>query len=80
MSVQRPRPRPVRVDAALSEPMAVEKIAPGMFRVQSLGSDEAHTVDVVGGACQCEDFQYRETYCKHLAHVAFTRPSEVVDA
>lgn len=64
-----PAPGPKRIERALTTPMRVDKLAPGVYEVQSVGSDEVQRVDVEYGACLCEDFQYRSEEigaCKHL--------------
>lgn len=45
---------------------------PGMWSVYSTAGRQ-HVVDARSGSCTCEDFQYRESYCKHQRRVDMER-------
>lgn len=46
--------------------------APGVFHVYSTDGRK-HVVDGRDGRCTCEDYQYRESYCKHQRRVDMVR-------
>jgi len=45
---------------------------PGLWHVYSTVGRQ-HVVDARDGVCTCEDFQYRESYCKHQRRVDMYR-------
>ena len=55
-----------RLTKALTQDMTVDVVAPAMYDVRH--NDEAYTVDVEGGSCECKDHTYRgdEYVCKHV--------------
>lgn len=59
-----------RIDRAMTELMAVEKAAPGLYVVHSTSGGE-YAADIAEGRCTCPDYQNRGDYCKHLFRVAF---------
>lgn len=71
-----------RVESACG-PMSVSRVAPKMFTVQSLGSNNTYRVSLDEGACQCPDFEYsvgeRGGWCKHLLAAAIRNPSALSD-
>jgi hypothetical protein len=70
-----------RIDRALSTPMAIEKLAPGLFEVQSIGSDGYRT-DPSLGACTCPDAENNlgeYDVCKHVLAVVARRGPDVLD-
>lgn len=66
-AAQHGTPGPARVERAL-EPMQVEPLAGGIYRIQTLAGDD-YRVDVEAGVCLCDDFEHRNEEigaCKHL--------------
>lgn len=59
-----------RIERALTELMAIEQAAPGMFVVRTNSGGE-YTADLAEGRCTCPDFENRGEFCKHLFRVAF---------
>jgi hypothetical protein len=58
-----------RVVRALTEEMMLTTLAPDMITV--IHDDSEYGIDLVSGACDCADSQYRpETYCKHALKAA----------
>lgn len=64
------KPTARRITRAMTEFMAVERTAPGLFVVRT-GSGGEYTVDVAENRCTCPDYEHRGDYCKHLFRVAF---------
>jgi len=64
-----------RAERALTDVVAVEKLAPGLARVVTWS--DAHDVDMRNGGCHCEDKQYNidgGMHCKHeLGAMLFAR-------
>ena len=62
-----------RARRARNEPLAADRIAPGMFEVENRKSGSTHVVDMAAESpvCQCHDYQYRMGpaggECKHVA-------------
>ena len=58
-----------RALSAVTEPMAVEKLAEDMYRVVTVR--DAYRVDLAREkGCTCGDFQYRDCRCKHHIRAA----------
>jgi hypothetical protein len=60
---------PERSVRAWTEPMAVEPLGSGRYRVESASGNE-YTVDLPASDCTCPDHGYRGERCKHLRRVA----------
>lgn len=69
-----------RVDRAMTEPLQIEELAPGMYEVTTVAG-ETYKVDPSLGACECPDHEYNVgdvdgVVCKHvLAVVTRVGPS-----
>lgn len=64
-----------RVDRAMTEPLHIEQLAPGMYEVQTVAGD-VYKVDPSLGACECPDHEYNigdvdGVRCKHVLAVVF---------
>lgn len=62
-----------RLESAMTEPMHVAQLAPGMYEVTTL-SGETYHVDPSLGACECPDHEYNVgdldgVRCKHALAV-----------
>lgn len=53
---------------AATEAMVCVPVAPGMFEVYS-GTKANYVVDVLEGACECDDARFRGGECKHQRRV-----------
>lgn len=60
-----------RLTRALTEPMAVDYVAPCQYDVANT-EDTTRTVDIEAGTCQCGDYEYRgsQFICKHVLRAA----------
>jgi len=68
-----------RAVAAVTEPMAVEKLAPDVFQVITVS--DAYRVDLRRDkGCTCADFEYREARCKHHRRAAIEADRTAVPA
>jgi len=54
-----------RYERAVTEAMRVSPVADRMYEAES-AKNGTYTVDLSNPACECADFQYRESFCKHL--------------
>ena len=59
-----------RIDSGASEFMHVERMGPGVYRVDS-GSGDSYDVDLESGMCTCPDAGTRGPWCKHYFAVLF---------
>lgn len=59
-----------RIDRAMTELMAVERQAAGVYTVRTSSGGE-YIVNVAENRCTCPDFEHRDDFCKHLFRVAF---------
>ena len=59
-----------RIERALTQLMAVDRLSAGVYRVRT-GSGGEYVVNVAENRCTCPDFELRRAYCKHLFRVAF---------
>ena len=59
-----------RVRRGITATMHIERMGPGVYRVDS-GSGDSYDVDLESGMCTCPDARSRGRWCKHYFAVLF---------
>jgi len=62
-----------RTVRARTEPLAVERLAPGLFEVHNRRAGTHYRVDIAEQVCECDDFRYNTgpagEPCKHIRFI-----------
>jgi len=71
-----------RIERALTDPMAIQKLAPGIYEVANI-EGEQYTCDVRMGVCRCPDYQHRMAeaggVCKHIIRCRAVHEAAALD-